>query len=114
MSTYYRIHSADESLDTILDVSRKDGWTMADEAELSGLAVCTTLEGLRYYAREYGMSIGKGDRLVRVEGRHIGPDHDAHAVRIVATSYEVLGDARDWYRNEGAFAESEETDEEDA
>jgi len=76
--------------------------------ELQGLAVCTSLDGLRYYAREYGMSIGKGDVLVRIEGRYVGPDHDAHAVRVVATSYEVIGDASDWYRNEGAFASDEE------
>lgn len=94
--TYYRIHPGSEALETMLDPERPDGWTAEGDAPLRGLAVCTTLEALYSYIREYGMCVEPGDRLVAVEGRYVGPDHDAHAVRVEASSYEVLGDAREW------------------
>lgn len=90
------MHAATESLETILDANRPDGWTMSDEAPVAGLAVCTSLESLLGYIRDYGMSVGAGDVVVRVEGTYAGPDHDAAAARCNATSYEVLGDAREW------------------
>lgn len=93
---YYRVHRATESLDTILDPSRPDGWTMSDEPPVSGLAVCSSIEGLYRYIREYGMTVEVGDVLVAVDGRYVGPDHDALAVRVTAVGYEVLGDAREW------------------
>ena len=96
MSSYYRIHSATESLETILDASRPDGWTMSDEAIVSGLAVCSGLDALYRYIRDYGMMVSTGDVLVEVEGCYAGPDHDPGACRITATGYTVLGDARTW------------------
>lgn len=105
VTSYYRVHAANESLDTILDPARLDGWTMSDESEVGGLAVCTSIEALSQYVSTYGMSVVAGDRVVRVEGSYAGPDHDAHACRCNAVSYEVLGDARDWL---DACAELEE------
>jgi len=94
--TYYRIHPGSEALETMLDPSRPDGWTVEGDAPVQGLAVCTSIEALYFYVREYGMCVEPGDRLVAVEGRYVGPDHDAHACRVEASSYEVLGDAREW------------------
>lgn len=100
--TYYRIHRATESLDTILDPRRPDGWVAGDEGhdtQPHGVSACAgpDLEHLRRYVREYSMAIQPGDRIVAIVGRLGDEDRDDHAVRVIATSCEVVGDARSWY-----------------
>ena len=96
VGSYYRIHAANEALETMLDAGRQDGWTAEGDIAVKGLAVCDSIESLYRYIETYGMCVEPGDRLVRVEGRYAGPDHDQHACRIVASEYELLGDAREW------------------
>ena len=97
---YYRIHSASESLDTMLDASRKDGWVADDEAPETqpvGISCCTSLEALRSYVRNYSMSVRPGDRLVRVVGSlSYDRDRDLSAERVIVESYEVVADAAAW------------------
>ena len=100
MGRYYRIHSAAESLETLLDASRKDGWVASDETAETpphGISCCGSLDDLREYVRYYSMSVRPGDRLVELTGRKShDEDRDQYAMRAVVESYEVLGDAREW------------------
>ena len=95
--SYYRVHSATESLETILDVNRPDGWVASDEdgeSQPTGVSCCESLAELIAYCREYGMSIRPTDRIVRVEGSICDDDRDSHAVRVAATSYRVVGSGK--------------------
>jgi hypothetical protein len=97
---YYRIHRASESLDTLLDSSRKDGWCADDESAETqpvGISCCADLDALRSYVREYSMSVRPGDLLVRVVGSlSYDSDRDHGAERVMVEGYEVLADAHAW------------------
>lgn len=96
MATYYRIHSADEAPETVLDPTRPDGWVASDEAyetQPHGVSACASLGDLIRYCREYGLAIQPGDVVLRLRGRVCDEDRDQHAVRIEATSVEVMGSA---------------------
>lgn len=102
MLTYYRIHRAGESLETVLDARRPDGWVASDEGgdgyvQPLGVSACASLEDLRRYVREYSLSIRPGDRLVALTGRlSYDEDRDLHACRVMVSSYEDLGSAKEW------------------
>lgn len=104
MSSYYRIHRASESLSTLLDASRPDGWTCDDEAAATqplGISCCASQDALRSYIRHYGMSVRAGDVLVRMTGALSGePDRDQYAERAIVSGYEVVADAIGWVRSE--------------
>jgi len=97
---FYRIHAAGESLETLLNASRKDGWVADDESAESqprGISCCETEDDMRTYIRMYSMCINKGDTLVRLSGSlSQDADRDQHAVRAIVSSYEVMGDAGKW------------------
>lgn len=97
---FFRIHSAGESLDTLLDPKRPDGWVASDEdleSQPHGVSCCETLEDLRRYVSYYSMSVGAGDRLVRLLGHgSYEHDRDRYAARAIVESVEVLGDAKEW------------------
>lgn len=99
---YYRIHRANESIETILDPSRRDGWVASDEdgddyVQPHGVSACATLEHLARYIRHYSMSLREGDRLVRISGRlSYDQDRDDWACRVIAESVEIIGDALAW------------------
>lgn len=84
----YRVHPPHESIDTILDPNRKDGWTAEGDVPVEGVAVCGSIAELLDYAATYGMHLE--GRVVRVEGSYAGPDHDALAYRVHATAVEEL------------------------
>lgn len=94
MSRYYRIHTATESLETVLDARRPDGWVAGDESLESqplGVSACESLQDLSWYCGEYSMAIRDDDRLVELVGT-LSPerDRDDHAVRVLATGYRVI------------------------
>lgn len=84
----YRIHPANEPIETILDPSRKDGWTAEGDVPVEGVAVCGSIAELLDYAATYGMYLE--GRVVRVGGSYAGPDHDALAYRVHAETVEEL------------------------
>lgn len=100
MMEYYRIHKGSESLDTILDSRRPDGWVADDESyetQPMGVSCCQDLDTLARYIRHYGMCVRQGDVLVRVIGSlSYDRDRDLGVDRVIATGYEVLGCARTW------------------
>lgn len=102
--SFFRIHSASEPLDTLLDPSRKDGWVADDEAPETqpiGISCCVDLEKLRRYVRHYSMSVRPGDQVVRLVGTLSDDrDRDENAERVIVESYEVLGDAQAWLRGD--------------
>lgn len=98
--TFVRVHAAGESLETLLNPRRPDGWVASDEtyeAQPLGVSCCDSLDDLRRYIRAYSMAVQPGDRLVLLTGRRsYEADRDHHASRAIVESYEVLGDAREW------------------
>jgi hypothetical protein len=98
--TMYRIHCADEALDTVLDARRPDGWVASDEDGASqplGVSACMSLEHLRRYCSTYGLWPQPGDVVLALEGRLSDEeDRDQWAVRAIVSGYRVLGDARAW------------------
>lgn len=101
---FFRIHSATESLDTLLDPKRPDGWVASDEdleSQPHGVSCCETLEDLRRYVSYYSMGVRTGDRLVRLLGApSYDQDRDRYAARAVVESVEVIGDAKAWLDEE--------------
>jgi hypothetical protein len=104
-ATAYRIHSAGEALETVLDPRRPDGWVGGEVEEAGaayvqphGVSACSTLEDLRRYVREYSMAVRPDDVLVELEGSYGGDDRDRYACRIVVSSYRVVCSAHDWLR----------------
>jgi len=112
---FVRIHSASESLETLLNPARRDGWVASDEKAESqprGISCCLEEDDLRSYVRMYSMAIQPGDVLVRLVGRlSADRDRDQGAVRAIVESYEVIGDARDWFSHEGQFEIVDDEDE---
>ena len=93
MARAYRIHLATESLETLLDPSRPDGWVASDESydsQPEGVSCCPTLAALAHYVRHYGMS-DLPSVLVELTGREIGGDRDQLATRMLVDSYRVIG-----------------------
>lgn len=105
MTTFYRIHPAGESIETLRSDARKDGWVASDEngaTQPMGISACMSLEELRRYVVHYSMAVQPGDVLVRMVGR-MSPDRDRdmNAVRCVGvTEVESLGDASEWLATE--------------
>lgn len=100
MSRYYRIHSGTESLDTLLDPRRPDGWVADDESPETqplGISCCSSLADLAAYQREYLMNVTAGDVLVELTGT-LSPDddRDEHAVRLIVESYRVVCSGAAW------------------
>lgn len=95
MATAYRIHNADESLETLLDPTRPDGWMASDESLKSqphGISCCASIDDLMAYARMYSMSALPGARLVELTGEwSYDQDRDQGARRMVVRSYRVIG-----------------------
>lgn len=94
MATAYRIHSADEPLETLLNPRRPDGWVASDEdydSQPLGVSCCRTIGDLMRYARKYSMRDGPS-LLVELTGEWSGEsDRDEHADRMIVTSYRVIG-----------------------
>lgn len=89
----YRIHSAKEPLDTVMNPRRPDGWTCDDESPDSqpyGVSACSTLKQLATYISTYSLAVRPGDRLLALEGTEGDDDADGGAIRIVVDSYEIL------------------------
>lgn len=96
MATYYRIHSADEAPETVLDPTRPDGWVASDEAyetQPHGVSACASLGELIRYCQVYGLAPQPGDVVLRLRGRVCDEDRDQHAVRVEVESYEVVAPA---------------------
>ena len=96
MSTYYRVHSADEPPETVLDPSRPDGWVASDESYESqphGVSACASLEDLLRYIRHYSLTPQDGDVVLALEGAVCDEDRDVDAVRVEVRSYRVLDSA---------------------
>lgn len=94
--TYYRIHSADEAPETVLDVTRPDGWVASDEAyetQPTGVSACASIGDLIRYCRMYGLAPQPGDVVLRLEGRECDRDRDQWAVRVAVESVTVMGSA---------------------
>ncbi len=94
--TGYRIHSADEPLDRLLDPARPDGWTADDESpetQPRGVSCCLSLRDLARYIRGYSLAPQPGDLLVELGGDLGDDDRDQYAARLVVDDYEVLGQA---------------------
>lgn len=96
----YRIHRGVESLDSLLDPRRPDGWTCDEErveTQPLGVSACSSEDDLRAYVREYSLSIREGDRLVRLRGRlSYDSDADRYAVRVMVERAEDAGCALRW------------------
>ena len=93
-TTSYRVHAYGESLDSVLDHGRVDGWVASDESEdtrPSGVSACGSLSDLARYITLYSMNVEPGDTVLRLVGL-VGPDHDRDqgAMRVLASSYEVV------------------------
>lgn len=100
MSSYYRIHSGSESLETLLDARRPDGWVADDESletQPLGISCCSTLAELAAYQRGYLMNVTAGDVLVELTGE-LSPDddRDEHACRLIVESYRVICSGAAW------------------
>lgn len=96
MATYYRIHSADEAPETVLDATRPDGWVASDEdyeTQPRGVSACASLGDLIRYCQVYGLSIQPGDVVLRMTGRTCDEDRDQHAARVEVESVSVMGSA---------------------
>lgn len=96
MTTFYRIHSASESIDTVLDVTRPDGWVASDEGyetQPRGVSACASIGDLIRYCRTYGLTPQPGDVVLRLEGRECDRDRDQWAVRVEVESASVMGSA---------------------
>lgn len=103
MDRYYRIHSAFEPLDTLLNPSRPDGWVASDEGQHGdvtqplGIPCCESLDDLARYVVHSGMAIGETDVFVELVGSFSGEDdRDQWATRCVATGARSLGLASEW------------------
>lgn len=101
MSSAYRIHSRDESLETLLDHSRKDGWVASDESadtQPVGISCCSRLEDLERYVLMYSLNIRPGDVLVELSGDYSDDDdRDQYAARFLPESYDVICEASEWF-----------------
>lgn len=96
MPTYYRIHSAGEPIETVLDPSRPDGWVASDEStetQPRGVSACASIGDLIRYCRTYGLTPQLGDVVLRLEGRICDEDRDQWAVRVEVESVSVMGPA---------------------
>lgn len=95
MATAYRIHSALESLESLLDPRRPDGWVAGDEdyeTQPLGVSCCASIAELMAYIREYSMTAEPGSLLVELTGTWSPErDRDDHAARMLVTSYRVIG-----------------------
>lgn len=95
MATAYRIHCADEPLESLLDPRRPDGWVASDESyetQPLGVSCCSSILDLMRYARAYNMSALPGSMLVELEGEWSHEsDRDQHAERMIVRSYRVIG-----------------------
>jgi hypothetical protein len=97
--TGYRIHSADEDLEALLDPRRPDGWIADDESAETqpyGVSCCLSLRDLARYVRHYSLAPQPGDLLVRLDGDLGDDDRDQHAARLVVDRYEVIGTASEF------------------
>lgn len=96
----YRIHSGTESLETLLNADRKDGWVASDESaetQAKGISCCESLDALASYISMYSLNIQPGDVLVELVGQHsYDSDRDQGAVRLIVERFEVLGNAAEW------------------
>lgn len=100
MSSYYRIHSSTEPLETLLDPRRADGWVADDESADSqplGISCCSSLTGLRDYQTTYLMAVQDDDVLVELTGElSDDDDRDEHASRLIVESYRVVCTGAAW------------------
>lgn len=89
MSTFYRIHSAAEPVETVLNPARPDGWVASDEdlaTQPHGVACCDSVESLRRYIRLYSLTAQPGDVVLEMSGRYShDDDRDQHAVRAIVS-----------------------------
>jgi hypothetical protein len=96
----YRIQRGAESLETLLDPRRPDGWTCDEErveTQPLGVSACSSEDDLRAYIREYSLAVREGDRLVRLRGRlSYDSDADRYAVRVMVERAEDAGCALRW------------------
>lgn len=93
MATYYRIHSADEAPETVLDPTRPDGWVASDEdyeTQPRGVSACASVGDLIRYCRTYGLAPQPGDVVLRLEGRTCDIDRDQWAVRVEVERVSVV------------------------
>lgn len=94
MATAYRIHCKSESLETLLDPTREDGWVASDEdyeTQPRGISCCATIGDLMRYARLYSMSDVPA-YLVELTGEWSSDDdRDEYADRMIVSSYRVIG-----------------------
>lgn len=96
VSTYYRVHSADESPETVLDPRRPDGWVASDEAyetQPHGVSCCPSIGDLLRYIRHYGLAPQGGDVVLALDAEVCDDDRDEYASRVEVRSYRVLGSA---------------------
>lgn len=101
MDLGYRIHRADEDVDTVLDTDRPDGWVASDESyetQPRGVSACSSLALLAKYVRHYGMQINEGDQLLEMSGTIAFEDRDEYACRMVVDEVDSMGSALDWHR----------------
>lgn len=85
LRTYYRVHSADEAVETVLNPKRPDGWTSDDEStetQPHGVSVCASLDDLRSYIRYYSMNVQSTDRVIEILGVRCADDRDRYAARV--------------------------------
>jgi hypothetical protein len=98
--SYYRIHSAGESLETLLDPRRPDGWVADDESletQPLGISCCATLAALAAYQRGYLMNVEADDVLVELTGElSDDDDRDEHARRLIVNGYRVVCSGAAW------------------
>jgi hypothetical protein len=99
MDTAYRVHVADESPDTALDPCRNDGWVASDELRETqpyGVSACLSLRDLARYIRDFGMAVADGDLLLRLSCDEVhDTDRDPGAVRVVASSWDVVATGKE-------------------
>lgn len=94
----YRVHAADESLETLLDPARPDGWVASDEtyeAQPHGISACETIHKLGMYLIGFSMNVRPDDRIVRLGGNRGDQARDEKEIRIVVDEYEVIGTGRE-------------------
>lgn len=106
---FYRVQCADESLSTLLNPARPDGWVASDESletQPRGIPACSSLHDLARYVSLYGLSIQEGDKLVVITGSlSSDDDRDQWAVRCIAERAEVIGSASAWWQAAEFMAE---------
>lgn len=94
----YRVHEADEPLDTLLDPTRPDGWVASDESyeiQPHGISACGSIPRLAAYTVMFSMNIRPEDLIVLLKGNLGDVARDQGEVRIVVAEYEIVGTGRD-------------------